>query len=70
MTLPRIVEARKEILALQNEVASIQGHCSHPKETLYKQTDANTGNYDPSEDTYWTDYHCHVCDKMWTVYEK
>jgi len=68
-TLPEIIRARKEIVDCESLIASIQGHCVHPKKTVYKQTGANTGNYDPSADTYWTDYHCRICDKMWTEYQ-
>jgi len=31
-TLPEIIRARKEILDCENLIASIQGHCVHPKE--------------------------------------
>ncbi len=26
---------------------------------------SNTGNYDPSADCYWTDFHCRTCGKRW-----
>jgi len=68
-THPEIVKAREEIRDRQNLIASIQGHCHHPRETLNKQTDCNTGNYDPSQDVYWTEYHCLICDKMWEEYQ-
>ena len=28
---------------------------------------ANTGNYDPSCDSYWTDHLCHSCGHRWTT---
>lgn len=27
---------------------------------------ANTGNYDPTQDCYWIDFHCHDCGRHWT----
>lgn len=26
---------------------------------------SNTGNYDPSADCYWTDFHCRTCGRSW-----
>jgi len=68
-TLTEITEARQRIIDNENLIASIQGHCEHPEETLYKQKGSNTGFFDASHDSYWIDYHCYVCDKMWTEYQ-
>ena len=42
----------------------LQSKCTHPDVT--KEYKSNTGNYDPSADRYWINFHCHVCDKKWT----
>lgn len=61
-----IKEYREEIVALQTKIAKIQDKCNHPKEATTKKHGSNTGNYDPSADCYWTDFHCKLCDKQWT----
>jgi len=27
---------------------------------------ANTGNWSSTDDSYWVDFHCPLCDKRWT----
>ena len=44
----------------------IQESCTHPKDSVHSEFGSNTGNYDPSADTYWTDYYCEDCGKRWT----
>ena len=39
--------------------------CIHPSEYVDVQHKGNTGNFDPSADSYWTEYHCKLCDKKW-----
>jgi hypothetical protein len=41
----------------------LQVTCTHP--TATKKYGANTGNYDPSADSYWIDYTCPDCGKRW-----
>lgn len=46
------------------KLLEFQETCPHIVVTMeYK---SNTGNYDPSADCYWRDYHCHDCDKRWS----
>ena len=58
---------KAKIKELQDQINTIQSKCSHPVEALEKEHDADTGNYDPGADRYWTNFHCHLCDKHWTV---
>lgn len=62
-----IAKLRAEIAERQSKIAAIQAECSHPIAALTETKGANTGNYDPSSDCYWTDYHCGLCDKGWRV---
>ncbi len=55
----------EEIALLQLKVASIQEECSHPKACLTSTNRSNTGNYDPSADSYWTEHLCGLCEKQW-----
>jgi hypothetical protein len=60
-----VFKLRLEIAGLEQKIKSIQMECSHPKEALIEKRGSNTGNYDPSSDCHWADYHCHLCDKKW-----
>lgn len=42
----------------------LQETCEHTG--LQKQHKADTGNYDPSADRYWTEFTCPDCGKKWT----
>ena len=41
----------------------LQTICPHTNST--KKYESNTGNYDPSADSYWIRYHCPDCNKHW-----
>jgi hypothetical protein len=62
-----VLVLKQKIKELQDQINVIQAKCSHPDEAVEKKHDSNTGNYDPSNDCYWTNLHCHLCDKHWTV---
>ena len=48
-----------------DDMSALQSQCAHPAAT--KKHEANTGNYDPHADCYWTDFACPDCGKYWTV---
>lgn len=52
-----------------NRLNELQNACSHPKEHVVTKYGANTGNYDPSADCYWTDNKCQLCGNWWREYE-
>lgn len=52
----------------QEMLDEVQENCPH--ENVDAQKGGNTGNYDQSADCYWTDFHCHDCDKQWTVFKE
>lgn len=64
--MSRVIEIKAEIQKLVDQLDSIQADCSHPKGALKTKHGSSTGNYDPTSDSYWTDYHCTICDKKWT----
>lgn len=53
-----------KITALQKELAVVQATCKHVKAT--KKHWSDTGNYDPTQDKYYTDFECPTCLKKWT----
>lgn len=65
-----IEQLKAEIAERHARIKAIQEECPHPEHALKAKHGANTGNYDPTVDCYWTDYHCTICDKRWTVYKK
>lgn len=69
MTPKQIQRKRKTIrdkyVTLSIQLAELQEICNHPDVT--KKYGGNTGNYDPSADSYWIDWHCPDCDKRWTT---
>lgn len=64
--MSKVDEIKKQIKTLEKELIQIQSECSHPASCLEKTAHSNTGNYDPSSDCYWYDFHCSLCDKRWS----
>lgn len=62
--IQKLYSERDEI---NKKIAAIQAGCSHPVEALDKEHKSSTGNYVPSVDAYWTNFHCTLCDKKWTT---
>ena len=59
-------EIKAKIEKLNEELRVHQERCPHLD--LTKKHGANTGNYDPSSDSYWITYYCPLCEKGWTEY--
>lgn len=57
----------KEITALKQALALHQARCKHPERHRTHRFRSHAGNYDPTQDCYWTEYHCELCLKDWTV---
>ena len=65
--MANIIEVLKlEIAEIQSRITGIQNECSHPAAAVVKERFGDTGNYDPSSDKYWTEFHCTLCDKKWS----
>jgi hypothetical protein len=61
----RVDEIVMEIAKLRQELLDIQEACSHPPLCRTYKYGSNTGNYDPSCDSYWIDHACNLCGKHW-----
>jgi len=58
-------ELQEEARQLYSKIKVIQDECSHPDSCVTYEYGANTGNYDPTADNYWVNFHCKLCDKYW-----
>jgi hypothetical protein len=61
-----IKKLRKQIKDLENQIEEIQEECIHPKRCVTKTPRGSSGNYDPSNDRYWYECECSLCEKRWT----
>lgn len=66
MVAPVIQLLRDQIKQLEGEVRKIQDECPHPQFMLKKEHCSNEGGCDGRYE-YWTNFHCELCDKRWTV---
>jgi hypothetical protein len=56
---------KKEFGYLNAAYEDLKERCKHP---FVRVTDrGDTGNYDPSQNRYWSEHYCPDCDKRWTV---
>lgn len=60
----RLRTIRKHQEVWDDAEKQLQEACKHPG--VVEKYCGNSGNYDPSADSYWIDYHCPDCDKRWT----
>lgn len=60
-----IAKLKVEVAELQKKIAEIQRLCSHPVSARTMSSGGSTGNWDRSQDCYWVDHHCQLCDKQW-----
>ena len=51
-----------------DKLKALQEECTHPM--AEKINRADTGNYDPSQDSYWRDCTCPDCGKFWKEDQK
>lgn len=57
----------REIDRLYVELRKHQERCKHPVRHRFYILRGSSGNYDPSNDGYWTAYECRLCRKKWIV---
>jgi len=60
------LQAKKQ--KIHEEIVAVQ--TAYPHADLKSTWGSDTGNWDPSADSYWKDYHCQDCDKRWRVYSE
>lgn len=58
---------REQIDALQQELSRHQERCKHRWAHRTYKLRGNTGNFDPTQNCYWTEYSCALCLKRWDV---
>lgn len=58
----------KQEQKLADRLIKLQSLCIHPN--VSKIPGGNTGNYDPSADSYWIEYKCSDCGKNWIEDQK
>jgi hypothetical protein len=65
-------QVQRKLVVIQKRTASayaalkaLQDTCAHPTPT-YKYC-GSSGSYDPSNDSYWIDWHCPDCNKKWNT---
>lgn len=56
---PKITDLRSMISQAQSLIREVQRNCPHDNVTVAHR--ANSGNYDPSADSYWVDVDCLDC---------
>ena len=54
-----------KITELHGKITELQETCRH--DNLTYKCGGSSGNYDPSADCYWIDWHCEDCGKRWTT---
>ena len=59
----RRIDIEKKLKLYTDKLKSLEEECVHSNVT--KTHCANTGNYDPSNDSYWTVFVCPDCGKIW-----
>jgi hypothetical protein len=60
------IDRREDRLA--SELAKLQSTCKHPN--IEKKYKSNTGNYDPTADSYWIEFKCPDCRARWNEDQK
>lgn len=61
-----IESLRDDITKIERQIERIQEGCSHPPDCVTKEHHGSTGNYDPTQDCYWTTFSCSLCEKNWS----
>lgn len=71
MEFKELVEARDKALGEYKRLTKlVEDTCVHPKETLEVKYESDTGNYSPSDDSYWVNIYCPVCKCYWRADSK
>jgi hypothetical protein len=61
--ITKIKKYKEKINDLYSKIDEIQEKCIHEHKNVIDKSD--TGNYDPSEDIYWSEFKCLDCGKSW-----
>lgn len=61
----KVLKQREKIKKALAKISSIQEECTHIG--VHIKYGANTGNWCPSDNSYWIDWVCPHCEKRWTT---
>lgn len=61
----QVLKQRTKIDKANMKIGELQTSCTHTG-VLYKFR-GNTGNYDPSDNSYWIEWDCPICTRRWTT---
>jgi len=67
LNLKNLKRAKARLEKASANFHGLQNKCKHPQGFLYKKYGSDTGNWDPHQDCYWTDFFCTLCGKRWTL---
>jgi hypothetical protein len=59
------VALERQQAKVSEALALLRITCQHPTPTF--QYKGSSGNYDPSDNSYWMEWHCPDCGKKWTT---
>lgn len=62
------LKIKKEVLAAYEKMYEFQENCPHTYLKIKARSD--TGNYDPSQDSYWYEIECKCCGSRWNEDQK
>ncbi len=59
--------AKARIVKMEAHIRIIQKSCFHIPMYVDLAYGGDSGNWAPTDDCNWTDYHCTVCDAEWKI---
>lgn len=60
----QVAQLDQQIDELVQQRNALRARCRHLHAVA--RYGANTGNYDPTQDCYWIDFHCYDCGRHWS----
>lgn len=66
-TKEKHTELHKILSQANRMIQNLQHECSHPEGVFEYKSD--TGNYSPSNDSWWKEMTCDHCGKWWQIYD-
>ena len=63
--IPSLKKLYEEQKVLSKKIKNIKKQCKHPEKDCQYVNRGDTGNWCPSDDSYWTNHYCARCDTQW-----
>lgn len=64
LTKIKLKSLKEQLAHVTKQIEELNSTCTHPD--VDKKYRGDTGNYDPSANSYWIEYKCPDCGKFWT----